>query len=131
MKKASLTKLAWDMRTTNHEWAEFYRNRFGCNSISSSRYFKSSIWPGIRDNWELYNMNSIWVVGNGLIINFWKDNWLGQPIVDQLNIPQDLHKDLHATVTDFTNGSKWTIPTLLANFCPEITDQIARANRAC
>lgn len=131
MNKASLTKLAWDMRTTNHEWAEFYRNRFGCNSIPSSRYFKSSIWPGIRDNWELYNMNSIWVVGNGLSINFWKDNWLGQPIVDQLNIPQDLHKDLHATVTDFTNGSKWTIPTLLANFCPEITDQIARANRVC
>ncbi|XP_019433518.1 PREDICTED: uncharacterized protein LOC109340309, partial [Lupinus angustifolius] len=107
MNKASFTKLAWDMRTTNHEWAEFYINMFGCNSIPSSRYFKSSIWPGIRDNWELYNMNSIWV----------------------LNIPQDLHKDLHATVTDFTNGSKWTKPTLLANFCPKITDQIARANR--
>ncbi|XP_019435941.1 PREDICTED: uncharacterized protein LOC109342405 [Lupinus angustifolius] len=99
MNKASLTKLALDMRTTNHEWAEFYRNRFGCNSIPSSRNFKSSIWPGIRDNWELYNMKFIWVVGNGLSINFWKDNWLGQPIVDQLNIPQDLHKDLHATMT--------------------------------
>ncbi|XP_019425130.1 PREDICTED: uncharacterized protein LOC109334011 [Lupinus angustifolius] len=75
-------------------------------------------------------MNSIWIVGTGLSINFWKDNLLDQPIVDQLNIPQNLHKGLHATVADFTNGFKWTIPTILANLCPEITDQIARVNRA-
>ncbi|XP_019430034.1 PREDICTED: uncharacterized protein LOC109337509 [Lupinus angustifolius] len=130
MNRASLTKLAWDMRTADHEWADFYGKRFGCNSAPTSRYFKSSIWPGIRDNWEVYNLNSIWIVGSGDSINFWKDNWLGQPIVDQLNIPHELHRDLHATVADFTNGYNWNIPTTLANHCPEITEQIGRISRA-
>ncbi|KAF1884404.1 hypothetical protein Lal_00035535 [Lupinus albus] len=54
----------------------------------SARYFKPSIWHGIRDNWVLANLNSIWLVGDGLQINLWRDNWIGDSLVDILGIPQ-------------------------------------------
>ncbi|KAF1884388.1 hypothetical protein Lal_00014356 [Lupinus albus] len=74
----------------------FYRDRFGCSRSPSARYFKPSIWHGIRDNWVLANLNSIWLVGDGLQINFWRDNWI-------------------ANVLDFIIAFKWLIPSSSSN----------------
>ncbi|KAF1894256.1 hypothetical protein Lal_00004180 [Lupinus albus] len=44
MNKVSLLKLTWEILTTNLEWAQFYRQRFGIgSSCTKARYFKSSI----------------------------------------------------------------------------------------
>ncbi|KAF1884394.1 hypothetical protein Lal_00035958 [Lupinus albus] len=58
------------------------------NRSPSARYFKPSIWHGIRDNWVLANLNSIWLIGDELQINFWRDNWIGDSLLDILGIPQ-------------------------------------------
>ncbi|KAF1877237.1 hypothetical protein Lal_00012008 [Lupinus albus] len=94
MNKAALLKLAWDMRSSNQDWTKFYRTRFGASSCYPTRSFKSSIWSGIRDNWSLVNMNLIWLVGDGLQINFWKDNWIGDSLVDILGLPHEIHDSL-------------------------------------
>ncbi|XP_019435949.1 PREDICTED: uncharacterized protein LOC109342416 [Lupinus angustifolius] len=61
MNKSALLMLAWDMLSSHHEWASFYRERFGCNKTVPPRYHKSSIWPGIKDNWSMVDMNSRWL----------------------------------------------------------------------
>ncbi|KAE9594276.1 hypothetical protein Lalb_Chr18g0052071 [Lupinus albus] len=87
--KSALLKLAWEMMSSNHDWACLYRNRFGSKPLT--KYFKSSIWPGIKDNWSLAKSNSIWLIGNGHNINFRTNNWLGDTLVDSLQIPETLH----------------------------------------
>ncbi|XP_019423314.1 PREDICTED: uncharacterized protein LOC109332721 [Lupinus angustifolius] len=65
MNQAALIKLAWEMSSSNQEWAILYRHRFGMGSSPSQRYFKSSICPGIKRNWHTVISNSIWLVGEG------------------------------------------------------------------
>ncbi|XP_019432659.1 PREDICTED: uncharacterized protein LOC109339643 [Lupinus angustifolius] len=114
-----------DTEVKKLEWARFYKNRFGCNRSTPTRYFKSSIWPGIKDHWHLVFNNSIWLVGERLNINFWKDNWLGDPLVELLDIPPHLHSSLHAKVDDFIHNSNWIIPDTLAIRHPMISKKIA------
>ncbi|XP_019432658.1 PREDICTED: uncharacterized protein LOC109339642 [Lupinus angustifolius] len=114
-----------DTEVKKLEWARFYKNRFGCNRSTPTRYFKSSIWPGIKDHWHLVFNNSIWLVGERLNINFWKDNWLGDPLVELLDILPHLHSSFHAKVADFIHNSKWIIPDTLATRHPMINRKIA------
>ncbi|XP_019423031.1 PREDICTED: uncharacterized protein LOC109332502 [Lupinus angustifolius] len=125
MNRAALLKLAWDMRISSHEWACFYRERFGCHWTHSSRYFKSSIWPRIRDNWSLTSENAIWLVGDGHQVNFWLDNWIEEPIVDLMNIPLLLQASLKATCASFIDGNHWLIPKLIKDSFPSICSKIA------
>ncbi|KAF1878428.1 hypothetical protein Lal_00047096 [Lupinus albus] len=91
LNKVVLLKLVWDIGYSNQDWAKFYRIGFRLSSYYPTRYFKYSIWPGIRDNWSLVNMNSIWLAGDGLQSNFWKDNWLGDSLIDIFGITQEIN----------------------------------------
>ncbi|XP_019435980.1 PREDICTED: uncharacterized protein LOC109342436 [Lupinus angustifolius] len=110
LNKASMLKLTWDLKTSNLEWANFFILKFNCKSYNTPKYSKSSIWPGIRENWLQANLNSIWLVGNGLSVNFWRDNWLGEPLVDTLNIPMSIHANLQGSIAIFSLNSKTIIP---------------------
>ncbi|XP_019447270.1 PREDICTED: uncharacterized protein LOC109350495 [Lupinus angustifolius] len=110
---AALLKLAWEMISFNHEWAIFFRDR----------YFKSSIWSAIKANWHTLHLNSVWIIGNGQKTNFWLDNWLGEPLVDTLNIPLNLHNHLKASVADFISNEAWIIPHTLTTKYPNLTSQ--------
>ncbi|XP_019430885.1 PREDICTED: uncharacterized protein LOC109338180, partial [Lupinus angustifolius] len=123
---AALLKLAWEMSYSNQEWATFYRKRFGIYNVT--RYIKSYIWPGIKGNWKTAIDNSIWIVGNGSSINFWRDNWLEDALVDYLQIPDSIQPLLKAKVADLINDSKWFIPSSLANRYLEIIRKISKIN---
>ncbi|XP_019423006.1 PREDICTED: uncharacterized protein LOC109332480 [Lupinus angustifolius] len=102
LNKAALLKLSWEMRSSKQEWASFCRKRFGCSNSPTERYYRSSIWPGIKDNWALAGSNSIWLVGDGNQVSFWKDNWM---------------------------GSLWRLPAVLVRFAPALVAKIASYNR--
>ncbi|KAF1893764.1 hypothetical protein Lal_00002288 [Lupinus albus] len=68
-------------------------------------------------------MNSIWLVGDGLQVNLWKDNWIGDSLVDILGIPHEIRDSLIAKSigdgtlsmkTDYCHISK---PQLFLNWC--------------
>ncbi|XP_019423071.1 PREDICTED: uncharacterized protein LOC109332543 [Lupinus angustifolius] len=130
IKVAALLKLAWEMLSSDQDLAIFCINRFGNDTTPSSRYFKSSIWPGIRANWHTAQINSIWLIGDGHTINFWKDNWHDEPLVESLNIPEEFYHNLLATVGDFILDFKRIIPQVLADRFSDITLQISRTTLA-
>lgn len=78
-------------------------------------YVKSSIWPGIKRKIYTVMSNAIWEIGDGSGINFWLNNWYNDPLVDLLDFPVNLHKDLQATVADFIDNGKWVVPNYLLN----------------
>ncbi|KAF1871994.1 hypothetical protein Lal_00012213 [Lupinus albus] len=113
LKKVAMLKLSWEMMASPRDWAVFCRQRFGKSSFPSKRHFKSSIWSGIKPNWFKALKNSLFLVGNGHDINFWTDNWLGDPLDEIHQITETLHNSLLATVADFYGGSNW----LILNYC--------------
>ncbi|XP_019432583.1 PREDICTED: uncharacterized protein LOC109339579, partial [Lupinus angustifolius] len=75
MNKAAMPKLAWDLRASDQNWASFCRQRFGSNSSALHRQIKSSIWPGIKDNWSEakvadFVLDSKWLISGPLIRGF-------------------------------------------------------------
>ncbi|XP_019432710.1 PREDICTED: uncharacterized protein LOC109339681, partial [Lupinus angustifolius] len=126
LNKAALLKLTWEMISSDKECTIFYRERFGASSNPSQRYYKSSIWPNIKNSWHLAIIHSRWLVGDGHKISFWKDNWHRCPLVDSMNIPDELHNSLIAFVVDFISGSKWIIPNFIVDLFPEIATQISK-----
>ncbi|KAE9603369.1 hypothetical protein Lalb_Chr12g0209791 [Lupinus albus] len=126
MNQAAILKLAWVMKSSDKAWALFCRARFGSESCLNKRYFKSSIWHGIKANWSKVTQNSMWLVGDGGKINFWKDNWLGVALMDTLNIPASIHSSLVARVADFVINSVWTIHRLIVETFPNVVEDIVQ-----
>ena len=55
--------------------------------------------------------NSLWIVGTGDNIQFWSDNWLGEPLLDLLKVAPYLHENFAGIVADGTSHkSCWTFP---------------------
>ena len=106
-------KLCREMMQSNLPWAQFLRNRVLKNLTPIRYHISSSIWNGIKHKFNEVLHNSSWLLGNGEDINFWTDAWCGQPLVDVLNIPSDLHPFLKATVNMFINNASWKIPQYL------------------
>ncbi|XP_019455028.1 PREDICTED: uncharacterized protein LOC109356147 [Lupinus angustifolius] len=66
------------------------------------------------------------MVGSGQHINFWKDNWFGEPLVELMSIPKELYSSLLSSVPCFRKGSCWTIPTFMNRHFPKIIEKIAK-----
>jgi len=58
-------------------------------------------------------LHSKWIVGLGNIINMWTDNWLGERLVDLLQIDPVLHDGFNAKVEDLIVAGGWNIPATL------------------
>lgn len=65
-----------------------------------------------------------WVVGDGTQINFWKDNWLSQPIVRLIGLPDDDSLSLGSTVSNYLMNGKWTLPDPFCQVFPSVTNMI-------
>lgn len=56
-------------------------------SLLSRHFVRSSICPAIKCHLLAVLDSAHQFLGSGDTINFWRDKWLSQPIVDVLNIP--------------------------------------------
>jgi len=41
----------------------------------------------MKQEFQVIKANTTWLIGDGLKINFWHDNWSGVTIVDHFHIP--------------------------------------------
>ncbi|XP_019429731.1 PREDICTED: uncharacterized protein LOC109337254, partial [Lupinus angustifolius] len=108
----------------------FYRNRFGHSRDPPNMYFKSSIWPGIKDNWSITTINTLWLIGNGENVNFWNDNWIGDPVADTMGIPTHIQSSLLTSLSDFIINSKWVITAPIPRLFPDFALSIAKTSRS-
>jgi hypothetical protein len=84
--EASILKLAWDLLAKETQWSILFKRRFFSNGKPINHHFKSSVWSGIKVHIGTAMENSLWIVGTGEEIQFWTDNWLGEPVVDLIHL---------------------------------------------
>jgi len=84
----SLTKinedanLCWELSQSNFHWAQFLRSRVLQRKSPISYHIFSSVWSSIKHKFSEVSQNTSWNLGNGQFINFWKDSWCGEPLVN-------------------------------------------------
>jgi ribonuclease HI len=108
--EALIFKLSWDLLDGNSQWSMLFKRRYFSNGKPILRYFKSSVWSGIKVQVGTVLANSLWIIGTGENINFWMDNWLGEPLADLLNIDNNLHRHLKGTVAEAIVDGKLVMP---------------------
>jgi hypothetical protein len=64
------------------------------------------------------------LLGDGIDINFWKDSWCGEPLINTLNIPPLIQNRLQASVSMFISGSTWNIPQIISHNFPSLQEII-------
>lgn len=104
---AFLMKLGWKISTNSQElWVVVLRSKYrqNVNSIIDSLKACSSshTWNSIRKVWPLVLREVHWAVGNGQLVRFWKDIWIGEsPLEDHITtqIPEE---DLNKIVANYT-----------------------------
>jgi len=109
-----LLHLSWNLFTQESQCSSLFQHYFLSFGLPRSCYFKSSIWPGVREYVSTVSENSIWIIGNGEKINLWLDNWMGVTLVSALNSPPHLFPHLTAKLqTVITNGRWQLLPSIL------------------
>jgi hypothetical protein len=85
---------------------------------------RSSVWHGIRPYYELVLQNTMWTIGKGESISYWKDNWLGVPLVEAMNIPPRTFKHLNSQVLEMIENFSWVIPSNIVERDPTLVAKI-------
>lgn len=70
----------------------------------------------------LNNLN--WVIGNGRKVNFWNDQWCGEPLSYLYQMTDDLISLLPAKVCDYIDNFKWNIVDDLDAFFPNLQNLV-------
>jgi hypothetical protein len=105
LNEASNLKFCWTLFNSKSSWAVLLRDRVFRKGKVIRYHIFSSLWSSIKDEVEVVRDNTVWLLGNGDNINFWLDNWCGDPLVEQLGIPDHIRPLLTASVSDFiVNG---------------------------
>ena len=84
MNKALLSKWSWRFANErNSLWRKVICSKFGesfggwhTSDIRGS--YGTSLWKDIRKEWPSFFQNSVFALGDGRRINFWKDVWCGE-----------------------------------------------------
>lgn len=105
-----ILQLAWKLISEKSQWTLLLQKRFFSNGKPIQRYFKSSVWCGIKTHIPAVITNSFWLVGTGDNIHFWTDNWLSVPLVDLLQIDPITHINFSGSLSGVIVDGDWNIP---------------------
>jgi hypothetical protein len=122
--EALILKLAWDMLANDTQWTRLFKKRYFSKGKPISHHVKSSVWSGIKTQIVTALDNSLWIVGTGEKIQFWTDNWLGEPLVDLLHFDPGPHDSLKGTVSEVIVNGSWVLPTDITDY-GNIKDRLA------
>ena len=122
-----LKKLTWKFMTSEGFAFSFLRKRYLTQlQKSHGGYVTSSIWPSFRSHYSDLLKEGIWLIGENSQRDFWRDNWLGVPIVELLGIPDYLASPLRARVSDFIHKGKWVLDDSFRARFPDLCFRIDR-----
>lgn len=95
MNKAYMEKLGWKLSQGPNNLAQKCITSKYIDGDYVTCFTKGSpIWQSVRKGWDLLAKNSLWILGNGVAIDFWNDNWLGiGTIRSHVASPLNLHED--------------------------------------
>jgi len=108
--------LCWKLFTQNSQCSDLFQARFLSFGSPRSRYFNSSIWPGVKEQLPTVFDNTRWIVGNGCNIHLWLDNWLGGSLASTLHLPPSVYSSLTAKLDSIIVDGKWQMPRFILDF---------------
>jgi len=120
-----LLHLSWKLFTQDSQCFLLFQKRFLSYGLPRSHYFKSSIWPGVKEYLSTVLESSVWIIGNGENIDLWLDNWMGATLVSILQSPPSMYPHLKTKVHSVIDNGRWQLLPSLLNY-PTVAESILK-----
>jgi len=124
LNNATNLKLCWDLLNSDKAWAKLLKDRVLKHGKVIQYHIYSSLWSSIKEEYNVIQENSIWLMGKGDKINFWNDSWCGQPLAYLFNIPDHVTSLLTSSVSDYIHNGHWNIHVGLQLKFPNLTHMV-------
>ncbi|GAU48468.1 hypothetical protein TSUD_324180 [Trifolium subterraneum] len=124
LNEASNLKLCWELLKSNEDWAKLFISRVVRPGHIISHHINSSIWSGIKSEYQTVLMNSRWQIGNGLLVNIWEDAWCGDPLIQTFQIHANTLIWLPSKVNELIRSHQWCIPAYLNDLFPNLRSRV-------
>ncbi|PON63793.1 hypothetical protein TorRG33x02_275030, partial [Trema orientale] len=102
----------------------FLRDRFFSSGFVQRRFWKSSVWCGLRSHIRPLIDESIWAVGRHSKVRFWTNNWLGSSLADLIDYNDTMEPNFDAVVADVSVDYDWSLPNSFISNFPQVADDI-------
>jgi len=121
LNQATNMKICWEMLHSEEHWAVILRSRvLRCSNCIQHHIF-SSLWSGMKNEYNIVKENTAWLVGDGKHINFWFDHWNGEPLFETLNVPADQVNSFPPKLCNYFHDAHWRIPEDLLQQFPSLS----------
>jgi len=106
-------------------WAIILKDRVLRANSTIKHHIFSSLWSSMKEEFNTIKDNSIWLLGNGQLINFWNDAWCGPPLSQIFNVPVSISNLLSSSVSDYIFNRQWQLPDQIQQMFPNILQIIS------
>jgi len=114
-------KLCWEMLHLEENWAVILRSRVLRGRSCIQHHIFSSLWSGLKNEYNIVKDNTVWLIGDGKNINFWFEYCNGDPLVETLNLSTDQANSFPPKLCSYIHGFHWRIPETLLQQFPSLT----------
>lgn len=107
--EAVILKLMWCLKNNEESRAILIINSILKNNSPIRYHILSTIWTGIKSNFDTFCNNSSWSVDFGKDIKFWLDSWYGDPLINFTSFVFLVVKDIspNTYVSNFIVDGLW------------------------
>ncbi|XP_026419623.1 uncharacterized protein LOC113315575 [Papaver somniferum] len=99
------------LATWKDDWEKFFQAKYkDKNGQWSTKWQKSSIWPGLKWAWEAFKEDIRWNVGDGARISVWFDLWIGDcRLIDKFGNNTYISENINLKVYDILINGEWSL----------------------
>jgi len=121
LNQATNMKICWEMLHSEEHWAVILRSRVLRGSNCIQNHIFSSLWRGMKNEYNIVKENTTWLVGDGKHINFWFDHWNGEPLSETLIVPADQANSFPPKLCNYFHDAHWRIAEDLLQQFPSLS----------
>lgn len=122
---ATNTHHCWKFLNNNRDWSKLLNARVKKKGNMIKYSIKSSLWKGLKEVHDFVLNHRTWTIGNGKSINFWRDSWAGEVLVEKFKIPLQFHSSLIKPLADFWKDNAWHIHDNITQALPSLLPYIS------
>ncbi|XP_050222822.1 uncharacterized protein LOC126672915 [Mercurialis annua] len=116
MNKAMLSKIAWDMISSDTFPLNILKSRFlTVSGVPKKLPIGSSFWSSIREVYASDKVACRWIIGENSRLNFWTDEWIVPTVAERMNLSYSVKSKKTDLVTDFFINESWILPSYISS----------------
>ena len=110
LNNATNLKQCWELFNSEEQWADVLRSRVIRRNNCIQHHIYSSIWSGIKKEFNIVKENTYWNIGDGKGINFLMDQWCGDPLIQTLNLTSAQIQNFPQMLCEYVQNGQWYFP---------------------